>query len=82
VISTPNFGFSKQLGLRNGSGVVETFNNPLVAKRKKRNGMSRSHNGSISLATLTSARDNHDIVNWTLKRVILFKPIPELDMAG
>jgi hypothetical protein len=78
----PNYALRKQLGLRNGSGIVETTNNLLVAKRQKHNGMSWSHNGSISLATLTSARVNGDIVNWAQKRIIPFKPIPELDMAA
>jgi hypothetical protein len=78
----PNYASRKQLGLRNGSGIVEKTNDLLVAKRQKRNGMSWSKKGSISLATVTCAIVNGDLGNWTQNRVIPFRPIPELEMAA
>jgi hypothetical protein len=78
----PNYAIRHELGLRNGSGIVETANNLLVAKRQKRNSMSWSHNGSIGLATFTCAIKNGDLKNWTQKRVIPFRPIPKLAMAA
>jgi hypothetical protein len=72
----------KQLGLRNGSGIVEKANDLLVAKRQKHKGMSWGKKGSISLATVACARLNGDLGNWAKKRTIPFRPIPELGMVA
>ena len=78
----PNYALRKELGLRNGSGIVEKTNDLLVAIRQKHNGMSWSKTGSLSLATVTCARVNGSLEDWTQKRVIPFKPIPKLAKAA
>ena len=78
----PNYALRKELGLRNGSGVVEKVNDLLVAKRQKHNGMSWSKPGSVGLASVTCAKENGALGDWTQKRVIPFRPVPALDLAA
>jgi hypothetical protein len=78
----PNYASRKELGLRNGGVIVEKTNDPLVAKRQKHNGMSWSETGLISLATVPWARVNSSLEDWTQKRVITFKPVPEVAKAS
>ena len=52
------YALRKALGLKNGSSMVESANNELVARRQKRNGSSWSYQGSLSMAANTCQRKN------------------------
>ena len=52
----PCYALRKQLGLCNSSNRVEKANDILVSHRQKRNGMSWSEQGSLSLAALSAVR--------------------------
>ncbi|WP_139261072.1 hypothetical protein [Fibrobacter sp. UWOV1] len=51
-------------GLRTSSNIVEKFNDILVARRQKHNGMSWSVDGSGALAAITSAKMNNELSTW------------------
>jgi hypothetical protein len=54
----------------------------LVAKGQKRKGMGWSEAGSINLATVTRARVNGEIGDWTQKRLRIYRPVPALVLAA
>ena len=67
----PCYALRKQLGLCNSSNRVEKANDILVSHRQKRNGMSWSEQGSLSLAALSAVRRNGYQKNW-----LEYKDIP------
>jgi hypothetical protein len=78
----PNYALRKKLGLRNSSNLVEKANDIAVARRQKKNGMSWSPKGSISLATISCIKANNSLKDWTHHRIIPFKLNPPLAMAA
>jgi hypothetical protein len=69
-------------GLRNSSGLVEKANDLVVAKRQKHDGMSRSKEGSVDPASVSSACLDGEIESWTRHGIIPFRPIPVLAQAA
>ena len=69
----PCYALRKELGLRNSSNKGEKSNDMIVSERQKHNGMSWSKDGSISLATVTTAHLNDELHKWFDKGVIDFK---------
>jgi hypothetical protein len=62
---------------------LETKANDLVvAKRQKHNGMAWSKEGSVGLASVSSACLNGEIDSWVSNGTIPFRPIPVLDRAA
>jgi len=68
----PCYALRKQLGLCNSSNRVEKANDILVSHRQKRNGMSWSEQGSLSLAALSAVRRNGHHRHWLEYNVIPF----------
>jgi len=66
----PCYALRKQLGLCNSSNRVEKANDILVSHRQKRNGMSWSEQGSLSLAALSAVRRNGYQQTWLAYNVI------------
>ena len=60
----PCYAVRHMNGLRTSSNIVEKFNDILVARRQKHNGMSWSVDGSGALAAITSAKMNNELSTW------------------
>jgi hypothetical protein len=69
----PCYALRKRLGLRNSSAIGEKMNDLIVSSRQKHNGMSWSKNGSLALATLTTAKLNGEDHIWLRKKKLSFK---------
>ena len=69
----PSYAIRKNLGLRNGSSIGEKMNDLIVSDRQKHNGMSWSHQGSVSLAALTCLKRNNEYKKWFQTGEIEFK---------
>ena len=68
----PCYALRKELGLRNSSNAGEKLNDILVAKRKKRNGMSWREDGSIASASVAAVKYNENLHNWIDSHSIVF----------
>ena len=69
----PAYSVRKELGLRNSSNRGEKANELLVAHRQKKNGMSWSKSGSVSLASITALSKNKEYERWFESGDIEFK---------
>lgn len=69
----PAYSVRKELGLRNSSNRGEKANELLVAHRQKKNGMSWSKSGSVSLASITALSKNKEYERWFESGEIEFK---------
>ena len=69
----PAYSVRKGLGLGNSSNQGEKANDLLVADRQKKNGMSWSRVGSISLASITALAKNEEYHSWFEHGKIKFK---------
>ena len=69
----PAYSVRKRLGLGNSSNQGEKANDLLVADRQKKNGMSWSRVGSISLASITALAKNNEYHRWFKHGEIEFK---------
>jgi hypothetical protein len=67
------YALRKRLRLRNSSAIGEKMNDLIVSSRQKHNGMSWSKNGSLALATLTTAKLNGEDHIWLRKKKLSFK---------
>lgn len=77
----PCYALRKCLGLRNSSNRGEKSNHLVVSDRQKKNGMSWSKDGSVSLATVTTLHLNNEKDNWIKNREIEFK-FPEINKCA
>ena len=68
----PCYALRSLLGLRNASSPVESANNPLTARRQKRNGMSWSARGSWAMTALSMVVANRCCSTWVNEKVIPF----------
>jgi len=68
--SLPCYALRRRLGLRNGSGPVESANNQLTARRQKRNGMSWSKVGSHALTALSMLVCNRCQNRWVREHTV------------
>jgi len=69
----PAYSVRKEIGLTNSSNRGEKANELLVAHRQKKNGMSWSKSGSISLASITALSKNKEYERWFDSGEIEFK---------
>ena len=68
--SIPCYALRRRLGLRNGSSPVESANNPVTARRQKRNGMSWSKAGSQALTALSVLVCNRCQAIWVREHTV------------
>ncbi|SLM31217.1 conserved hypothetical protein [Desulfamplus magnetovallimortis] len=69
----PAYSVRAKIGLRNSSNRGEKANDLLVAHRQKKNGMSWSRTGSVSLASITALSKNKEYQKWFDHGEIEFK---------
>ena len=69
----PAYSVRAKIGLRNSSNRGEKANDLLVAHRQKKNGMSWSRTGSVSLASITALTKNKEYQKWFDHGEIEFK---------
>jgi Uncharacterised protein family (UPF0236) len=69
----PCYAVRKELGLCNSSAIGEKMNDLIVSSRQKRNGMSWSKAGSVSLATITAIKRNKENEKWFETKSLDFK---------
>jgi hypothetical protein len=69
----PCYAVRKHLGLCNSSNRGEKMNDLVVANRQKHQGMSWSNAGSLSLASLSALKSNHESVYWFQHHQLAFK---------
>lgn len=68
----PNYALRKKIGLRNSSNIGEKYNDLIVAKRQKNNGMSWTRDGATSLGLIKMMNLNGETDCWLRERKINF----------
>lgn len=68
----PNYALRKKLGLRNSSNIGEKYNDLIVAKRQKNNGMSWTKPGANSLGLIKMMNLNGETNTWLKEGKINF----------
>ena len=77
AVFIPCYEMRKELGLRVSSNIGEKANDIAVARRQKHDGMSWSCDGSLGLASISSAYSNGELLSWLHKQSLEFGFIKE-----